>query len=165
MIKLCSVHFIQFYGPSECWLRTCDACVITTSRLGLRAPLASAIKWLVPFLQRVSKIPPPEGQWNKFATLETRRELGPKCFPQLFLGSLPGTRRSWSAIGQFFLCPSHNSRSFFSFAPFPQKLLSHTQAMVNQQFKTPVSYWSIFFLSQMTVPEVFAKVNPVDSSI
>ena len=27
-----------------------------------------------------------------FVTLETKRELGPKCVPQLFLGSLIGTR-------------------------------------------------------------------------
>ena len=36
---------------------------------------------------------------TQFATLETRRELVPKCAPQLFLGSQQGT--SWSAIGQF----------------------------------------------------------------
>ena len=35
-----------------------------------------------------------------FATLETRKGLEPKCFPQLILGLLLGTRRS--AIGQFF---------------------------------------------------------------
>ena len=34
-----------------------------------------------------------------FATLETRRELEPKCVPQLFLGSLLETRQS--AIGHF----------------------------------------------------------------
>ena len=44
-------------------------------------------------------------QWARdkvklFASLETRRGLEPKCVPQLFLGSLLGTRRS--AIGQFF---------------------------------------------------------------
>ena len=33
----------------------------------------------------------------QFATLEARRELEPKCIPQLFLGWLLGTRRS--AIG------------------------------------------------------------------
>ena len=33
-------------------------------------------------------------RWPVFATLKTRRELEPKCAPQLFLGSLPGTRRS-----------------------------------------------------------------------
>ena len=37
-----------------------------------------------------------------FTTLETTRELEPKCVPQLFLGLLLGTRQS--AIGQF--CPS-----------------------------------------------------------
>ena len=30
----------------------------------------------------------------KFATLETRRELDPKCVPQLFLGSLLEVPRS-----------------------------------------------------------------------
>ena len=52
---------------------------------------------------------------SEFATLETKRELEPKCVPQLFPGSLLGMRRS--AIGQF------------------------------------------FFLSLVTIPEVFAKVN------
>ena len=28
-------------SPNECWLHTCDACVITTWRLGLRAPLVA----------------------------------------------------------------------------------------------------------------------------
>ena len=55
-------------------------------------------------------------QTSAFATLETRRELQPKCVLQLFLGLSLGTRRS--AIGHF----------------FP--------------------------LSLVTVPEVFAKVNP-----
>ena len=35
-----------------------------------------------------------------FATLETRSELEPKCFPQWFVGSLLGTDRS--VIDQFF---------------------------------------------------------------
>ena len=39
----------------------------------------------------------------KFATLETRGEMEPRCAPQLFLGSLLATRRS--AIGQFLLFP------------------------------------------------------------
>ena len=30
--------------------------------------------------------------WHLFVTLETRKELGPKCAAQLFLESLPGTR-------------------------------------------------------------------------
>ena len=38
-----------------------------------------------------------------FITLEKRGELVLKCVPQLFLGSLLGTRRS--AIGQFFPRP------------------------------------------------------------
>ena len=31
-------------SPNECWLHTCHACVITTSRLGLRAPLVARNK-------------------------------------------------------------------------------------------------------------------------
>ena len=83
--------------------------------------------------------------WRPFVNLETRRELDPKCLPQLFLGSLPGTRRSWSAIGQYFPRPSHNSRSFFSLLLSPQKPQSHwhTQAMVNQQFKTIDYHWIV----------------------
>ena len=47
---------------------------------------------------------------NSFATLETRRELEPKCIPQVFLGSLLGMRRS--AIGLFSPnVPSNSSRS------------------------------------------------------
>ena len=44
----------------------------------------------------------------QFATLEARRELEPKSIPQLFLGSLLGTRRS--AIGQFFPSPQKQSQ-------------------------------------------------------
>ena len=40
---------------------------------------------------------------SEFATLETKRELEPKCVLQLFPGLLLGMRRS--AIGQFFFCP------------------------------------------------------------
>ena len=46
----------------------------------------------------------------KFATWKTRRELEPKCVPQMFLGWLLGARRS--AIGQFFaFSPSNIPRS------------------------------------------------------
>ena len=46
----------------------------------------------------------------EFATLETRKELEPKCVPQLFVGSLLGTDRS--TIGQLFHpVPSNSSRS------------------------------------------------------
>ena len=38
--------------------------------------------------------------YSQLDTLEMRRELEPKCVPQLLLGSLLGTRRS--VIGQFF---------------------------------------------------------------
>ena len=44
-----------------------------------------------------------DGSSDTFATQETRRQLEPKCVPQLSLGSLRRTRRS--AIGQFFPCP------------------------------------------------------------
>ena len=33
------IPFIFSGRPNDCWLHTCDACVITTWRLGLRAPL------------------------------------------------------------------------------------------------------------------------------
>ena len=47
---------------------------------------------------------------SELATLETRKELEPKCVPQLFVGSLLGTDRS--TIGQFFSpVPSNSSRS------------------------------------------------------
>ena len=40
VIKVCSVHSIHFSeSPNKCWLHTCDACVITTWRLGLWANL------------------------------------------------------------------------------------------------------------------------------
>ena len=42
-------------------------------------------------------------------TLETRRELEPKCVPQLFLGSLPRPRLS--TIGHFFSKKSNSPRS------------------------------------------------------
>ena len=44
-----------------------------------------------------------------FATLDTRRELEPKCVLQLFLGSLLGARRS--GIGQFSPVASNSPRS------------------------------------------------------
>ena len=31
------IPFIPSESPNECWLHTCDACLITTWRLGLRA--------------------------------------------------------------------------------------------------------------------------------
>ena len=43
-----------------------------------------------------------------FSTLEPRRNLEPKCVPQLFLGSLLGTRRS--PIGQFSPVPGESPR-------------------------------------------------------
>ena len=47
---------------------------------------------------------------SEFATLETRKELEPKCVPQLFVGSLLGTDRS--TMGQLFPpVPSNSSRS------------------------------------------------------
>ena len=35
------IPLILSESPNECWLRTCDACVITSWRLGLRAPLVA----------------------------------------------------------------------------------------------------------------------------
>jgi len=54
----------------------------------------------------------------KFATFETRRELEPKCVPQLFL-----------VTGE-----------------------------------APVSYWPVFSMSLVMVPEFFAKVKEAQSS-
>ena len=62
-------------------------------------------------------------KYDKFATLETKRGLEPKCIPQWFLGLLLGPGQS--AIGHFFfLVPNNTPRSpcenllfpvFFSF--------------------------------------------------
>ena len=47
MIKLRFAHSIHiFLIPNECWLHTCDACVITTGRLGLRFPLVAVNKFV-----------------------------------------------------------------------------------------------------------------------
>ena len=35
------IPYILSTSPNECWLHTCQACVITTWRLGLRAPLVA----------------------------------------------------------------------------------------------------------------------------
>ena len=35
------IPYILSGSPNECWLHTCDACVITSWRLGLRAPLVA----------------------------------------------------------------------------------------------------------------------------
>ena len=35
------ISFIFSGSPNECWLHTCDACVIATWRLGLQAPLVA----------------------------------------------------------------------------------------------------------------------------
>ena len=45
--KLRFVHSILGGSPNECWLHTCNACVITSSRLGLRAPLVARNKFFV----------------------------------------------------------------------------------------------------------------------
>ena len=44
------IPFILSGSPNECWLRTCDTCIITTWRLGLRAPLVTR--------KEVIKLPP-----------------------------------------------------------------------------------------------------------
>ena len=62
-------------------------------------------KFFKPFTQPVNRPVCP------FTTLETTRELEPKCVPQVFLGLLLGTRQS--AIGQFFSpVPSNSPISF-----------------------------------------------------
>ena len=56
-------------------------------------------------------------RYNQFVTLGTRRELEPKCVPQLFLGLLLWTRRS--AIGHFFRLLSNNPRSLCESLHYP----------------------------------------------
>ena len=59
-------------------------------------------------LEVVSKRPVSVTLHLLFATLERRKELEPKCAPQLIVGSLLMTRRS--AIGQFFPSPWKQSQ-------------------------------------------------------
>ena len=47
-------------------------------------------------------------QFPSLPTLETKREMEPRCIPQLFLGSLQATHRS--IVGQFLLCPWKQSQ-------------------------------------------------------
>ena len=49
-----TIPFILSGSPSECWLHTCDACVITNRRLGLRAPLVVHNKQTSKFLEFVN---------------------------------------------------------------------------------------------------------------
>ena len=52
VIKLHFVHpFILSGSRNKCWLHTCDSCVITAWRLGLRAPLVARNYFGVLFLQ------------------------------------------------------------------------------------------------------------------
>ena len=44
-------------SPNKCWLHTCDACVITTWRLGLRAPLVARNKMKKPYLWYPPSLP------------------------------------------------------------------------------------------------------------
>ena len=41
------IPFILSGSPNQCWLHTCDACLITTWRLGLRAPLVVRNKFVL----------------------------------------------------------------------------------------------------------------------
>ena len=41
------IPFILSGSPNQCWLHTCDACLITTWRLGLRAPLVARNKFVL----------------------------------------------------------------------------------------------------------------------
>ena len=41
------IPFILSGSPNECWLHTCDACVITTWRLVLRAPLVARNYYII----------------------------------------------------------------------------------------------------------------------
>ena len=49
------IPFILGGSPNECWLHTCDACVITTWRLGLRAPLVACNDWLMVALNTIDQ--------------------------------------------------------------------------------------------------------------
>ena len=40
-IAFCAFYSFFSGSPNECWLHTCDACVLITWRLGLRAPLVA----------------------------------------------------------------------------------------------------------------------------
>ena len=68
-----------------------------------------------------------------FATLETRRELEPKCVPQLFLGWLREMRRS--AIGHLFPLSLATISEVFAkvySAQFPSRFLSGELSTMNQ---------------------------------
>ena len=41
------IPYILSASPNECWLHTCNACVIRTWRLGLRAPLLACKKLII----------------------------------------------------------------------------------------------------------------------
>ena len=75
---------------------------------------------------------------SSFATLEMRRELEKKCVPQLFLGSLLGTRCSviFLLLANFFPCPKQQSKKSLWKLTRPSFLVS-TVASV-----TPLSFFS-----------------------
>ena len=76
-------------------------------------------------------------RYNQFVILETRRELEPKCVPQLFLGWLLGTRRT--AIGHFFFVVlSNNPRSLFESLLDPVFLLLLNFRIFRQNSILPV---------------------------
>ena len=70
------IPFILSGGPKECWLHTCDACVIKTWRLGLRAPLAVCNEIPTPLIFLKPKKETPFGQnLPAQAIIKTQRKL------------------------------------------------------------------------------------------
>ena len=52
---LCS-PFILSGSPNECWLQTCDACLITAWRLTLRAPLVARNYFIIIHKEKTKEI-------------------------------------------------------------------------------------------------------------
>ena len=55
------IPYILSGSPNECWLHTCNACVITSWRLGLRAPLVAHNKMKRPYFRYPPSLPEPSG--------------------------------------------------------------------------------------------------------
>ena len=83
---------------------------------------------------------------NSFPTLETRRELEPKCAPQFFLGLFLGTCRS--AIGHFFSSPRSPCKSWHD----------HVSYLKWRKKKEKISCLGLLFC----IPESFYGQIPLD---
>ena len=108
------IPFIRSGSPNECWLHTCDACVTTTCRLALRAPLvarkkqnkltrwpwgssfrelnyiAANIKFLLSFPQCLKKLPLPSTPYVVGILIKRQETPWAQLFPlrlQLRLGA------------------------------------------------------------------------------